>query len=121
MTVALWIINILLALVFLAAGGMKLVKSKEAYVAGGMKWAESVSAANIKLIGTAEVLGAIGLILPFALGIAAVLTPIAAVGLTVVMLGAMATHARRKESFTPSMVLCLLSVVSAVIGFIVIL
>ena len=49
MTVALWIINILLALVFLAAGGMKLVKSKEAYVAGGMKWAESVSAANIKL------------------------------------------------------------------------
>jgi hypothetical protein len=64
MLIALWIINIILALVMLGAGGMKLAKSKDAYVAGGMGWAENVSSTNIKLIGLAEVVGAVGLILP---------------------------------------------------------
>lgn len=121
MTIALWITNALLALVFLAAGGMKLARSKAAYVEAGMAWAEDVSEGNIKLIGLAEVLGALGLILPLATGIAPVLTPIAAVGLVIVMAGAVATHVRRKESPRGAAVIGALSVVSAIIGFIVVL
>jgi uncharacterized membrane protein YphA (DoxX/SURF4 family) len=60
------------------------------------------------------------LILPLAVNIAPVLTPIAAIGLAVVMIGAAVTHVRRKESYLTQIVLLLLSVVSAVLGFIVI-
>ncbi|MGO3139397.1 MAG: DoxX family protein [Galactobacter sp.] len=118
MLVALWIINILLACVFLGAGGVKLAKSKDAYVAGGMGWAESVAPANIKLIGLAEVLGAAGLILPLALDIAAVLTPIAAICLCIIMIGATGTHLRRKETSSFQIVITLLCAASAVLGFI---
>jgi hypothetical protein len=52
----------------------------------------------IKLIGTVEVLAAIGLILPAVLDIAPVLVPLAAVGLILLMIGAAVTHGRRKES-----------------------
>jgi uncharacterized membrane protein YphA (DoxX/SURF4 family) len=120
MTIALWIVNALLALVFLAAGAMKLARPKAALIERGMGWAQGVSDTNVKLIGLAEVLGAIGLILPLAVNIAPVLTPIAAIGLAVVMIGAAVTHVRRKESYLTQIVLLLLSVVSAVLGFIVI-
>jgi uncharacterized membrane protein len=92
MTIALWIVNALLALVFLAAGAMKLARPKAALIERGMGWAQGVSDTNVKLIGLAEVLGAIGLILPLAVNIAPVLTPIAAIGLAVVMNGAAETH-----------------------------
>lgn len=121
MTVILWIINIGLALAFLAAGGMKIGKSKAAYVASGMGWAEQVGAGNIKLIGVAEVLGAIGLVLPFALDVAPVLTPVAAVCLALIMLGAVITHLRRRESPAGAAGFGVLSVLSAVLGFIVLL
>jgi uncharacterized membrane protein YphA (DoxX/SURF4 family) len=117
MTIALWIVNVVLALVFLGAGGMKLGKSKEAYVAGGMAWAESQSAGTIKLIGTLEVLGAIGLIVPLATGIVPVLTPIAALCLTLTMVVATLVHGARKENPTPAVVLGVISAVSAVLGF----
>jgi len=115
-TVALWIINIVLALVFVGAGAMKLMKSKEAYVAGGMAWAEERSPATLKALGAAEVLGAVGLIVPLATGIVPVLTPIAALCLCVVMIAATVTHLRRKEAFAPSLVLAVVCVVSAVIA-----
>ena len=62
-------------------------------------------------------LGAVGLILPRALGVAAVLSPIAAVCLAVVMIGAVATHVRRKENFVPPLSLGVLAVAAAVLGF----
>jgi uncharacterized membrane protein YphA (DoxX/SURF4 family) len=97
--VVLWIIAAVLAVAFLGAGSMKLLQSKEKLGANpNMGWTQDFSAGTIKLIGTAEVLAAIGLILPAALKIATVLTPLAATGLVVVMLGAIATHARRKEN-----------------------
>ena len=121
MLIALWIINGLLALAFLVAGGGKLVRSKEALATGGMAWVEDFSATTVKLIGTAEVLAAIGLILPLLLDIAPILTPIAAVGLVIVMGGAVAVHVRRKENPAAQAVLALLAVVSAVLGFMVVL
>lgn len=121
MTVTLWIINTLLALVFLGAGGMKLARPKPVLVEGGMGWAENVSGGHVKLLGLAEVLGAIGLIVPLAVNIAPVLTPIAAACLAVTMLGAVVTHARRKESLLVPLVLFALSVASSIVGFIVVL
>ncbi|MET7337900.1 DoxX family protein [Nonomuraea sp. NPDC005650] len=97
MNVALWIIAGLLALLFLGAGVMKLSQPKEKLAASGMGWTEDFSAGAVKGIGALELLAAIGLILPAALGIVPVLTPLAAAGLVVVMAGAAITHARRKE------------------------
>ncbi|ETK36450.1 DoxX family protein [Microbispora sp. ATCC PTA-5024] len=98
MNVAIWIIQVLLALVFLAGGAGKLAKSKEALAATpNMAWAEDFSPPVLKTIGALEVLAALGLVLPGLTGIAPVLTPLAAVGVVVLMIGAAATHARRKE------------------------
>jgi hypothetical protein len=58
---------------------------------------EDFSATTVRVIGVVELLGAIGLILPAATGIAPVLTPIAATGLALTMVLAAATHIRRKE------------------------
>ena len=97
MNVVLWIIAGLLAAAFGAAGLMKLTSPKEKLAASGMGWTEDYSAGQVKTIGTLEVLGAIGLILPAALGIAEILTPLAAVGLALTMVGAAVVHAKRGE------------------------
>lgn len=98
MNVAVWIVSGLLAAAFLMAGSMKLAKSKEQLVADPrMGWAEDLSSGVLKLIGAAEVAGAVGLILPGAFDVATGLVPAAAIGLAVVMLGAIVTHVRRGE------------------------
>ncbi len=97
MNVALWIIASVLAVAFLAAGGMKLTRPKEQLVTMGMGWAEDLSARLVKTIGLLEVLAAVGLILPAALDVVPVLVPLAAVGLALIMVGAIFTHARRHE------------------------
>jgi uncharacterized membrane protein YphA (DoxX/SURF4 family) len=99
MNIVLWILAALLAAVFLAAGGMKLAQPKEKLTANpNMAWAADFSPGLIKTIGALEVLAAIGLILPAALGIVPVLVPLAALGLVLLMVGAAITHARRGET-----------------------
>ena len=83
MTYALWIVQGLLALVFLFAGGMKLVLPLE-QLTGPVP----LPGLFVRFIGVAEVLGALGLILPGLLGIRPGLTPLAAVGLVIIMIGA---------------------------------
>jgi uncharacterized membrane protein YphA (DoxX/SURF4 family) len=112
-----WILQIVLAVAFLAAGGMKLARPKPALVGAGMGWAEDFTDTNVKLIGAIEVIGAIGLIVPWATGIAPILTPLAALGLALVMAGAVVVHVRRKEQFVPPLVLGILSLVVAVLRF----
>ncbi|MET9251189.1 DoxX family protein [Nonomuraea sp. NPDC003709] len=97
MNVVLWIIAGLLALAFLGAGLMKLSQPKEKLATSGLAWTEDFSAGAVKGIGALEVLAGIGLILPAALGIVPVLTPLAAAGLAIVMIGAAVVHVRRKE------------------------
>jgi uncharacterized membrane protein YphA (DoxX/SURF4 family) len=99
METVIWIAQALVAAVFLTASSLKLSKSHAELMAmsDGMKWVEDFGPWHIKAIGAVELLGAIGLILPAALDIAPVLTPIAAAGLGVTMLGAAATHVRRGE------------------------
>jgi uncharacterized membrane protein YphA (DoxX/SURF4 family) len=98
MNVFLWIVAGVLAAFFLAAGLTKLSQSKAKLGENPqMGWTKDFSAGTIKLIGAAEVLGALGLILPGAFDIAPVLVPLAASGLAIIMIGAIVTHARRKE------------------------
>jgi uncharacterized membrane protein YphA (DoxX/SURF4 family) len=97
MSIALWFIGGLLAVAFLASGVMKLTQPK-AKLASRFGWAEDFSASAVKAIGTLEVLAAVGLILPAVLDIAPVVVPLAAVGLVVLMAGAIITHLRRHEA-----------------------
>ncbi len=78
MNTALWIVAGLLAVVFLGAGALKLVRSKDALAASGFTWVQDYSANQVRLIGIAEILGAIGLIVPPLVKIAPILAPIAA-------------------------------------------
>jgi hypothetical protein len=68
MLIAVWIVNGLLALVLLAAGVMKLVRSRTALAAAGQGWAADVPEGGVKAIGAAEVLAGLGLVLPLATG-----------------------------------------------------
>ena len=102
---ALWIIAGVLAFAFFGSGVMKLVQSKDKLVAsstGG--WAADWRPASIKWVGVAEILGAIGLILPAVVHVAPILVPLAAVGLILVMIGAAVVHARRHE--LPNVAIC---------------
>jgi uncharacterized membrane protein YphA (DoxX/SURF4 family) len=81
MTRALWIIQILLALLFLFAGGSKL-----AMPAAQLTGQTPLPALFLRFIGVAEIAGALGLILPGALRIRPGLTPLAAACLTIIML-----------------------------------
>jgi hypothetical protein len=83
MTYALWIVQGLLALLFLFAGGMKLVLPVETLTAQ-----MPLAGLFVRFIGVAEVLGAVGLILPGLLRIRPGLTPLAAAGLVILMIGA---------------------------------
>jgi hypothetical protein len=85
MTYALWIVQAVLALLFLFAGGMKLVLPLEK-LAGPI----ALPGAFLRFIGIAEVLGAVGLILPSLFRIRPGLTPLAAMGLVIIMIGATA-------------------------------
>jgi uncharacterized membrane protein YphA (DoxX/SURF4 family) len=97
MNTALWIVQGLLAFMFLMAGMMKLTKSKEELKPKMGTWVDAVSTPGFKLIGLLEFLGAVGVVLPMAIGILPILTPTAAIGLALTMLGAMGLHIQRKE------------------------
>lgn len=87
MTYALWSIQVLLALLFLFAGGVKLVLPLEE-LTGQMPL--PLPGLLLRFVGVAEVLGALGLLLPGLLRIRPGLTPLAAAGLVLVMIGATA-------------------------------
>ncbi len=110
MNIALWVVQGLLAAMFLMAGFMKVSKSKDE-LAERMAWVNDFSANAVKTIGVLELLGAVGLVLPWATGILPWLTPLAAVGLILTMIGAAITHARRGENamIGPNVVLLLLA------------
>jgi uncharacterized membrane protein YphA (DoxX/SURF4 family) len=97
MNLALWIVTIALATVFTGSGLMKLLMPKDKLVESGQGWAQDVNQANIRLIGFAEILGAVGLTVPAVTHIAPILVPLAAIGLILVMVAAAIVHARRNE------------------------
>ncbi|UJP40464.1 DoxX family protein [Cellulomonas palmilytica] len=96
MSTVLWILQILLAVAFVATGLLKATQPRER-LESFQPWVEEFPTRTIRLIGVAELLAALGLVLPAATGILPVLTPLAATGLVVVMLLAARVHARRGE------------------------
>ena len=98
METALCTAQVLLAAIFLATGLTKLTQPRAQLAAGPMSWAADVTDAEFRAVGLLEVLGALGLVLPGALGLAPLLTPLAAVGLALTMVGAIATHVRMGET-----------------------
>jgi uncharacterized membrane protein YphA (DoxX/SURF4 family) len=100
-TTLLWIARILVAVVFTATGMTKLISTREK-LAPKVHWVATWPRGGIKLLGVAEVAGALGLVLPAATGIAPFLTPIAAVCLGVLMAGAIRTHRQLGEGFLPA-------------------
>jgi len=103
MNYALWIVQVLLALLFLFAGGMKLVLPLEA-----MTGSIPMPGAFLRFIGVCEVLGGLGLALPSLLRIRPGLTPLAAAGLVIIMIGATVVTIRSGD--------LLAAVISAVVG-----
>jgi uncharacterized membrane protein YphA (DoxX/SURF4 family) len=99
MVIVLWVVQGVLALAFLLSGILKGFTPLEG-LKKNMAWVGNVPAGLVRLIGIAELLGALGLILPVATGIVPMLTIAAAVGLVLVMLSAAVFHASRKEYST---------------------
>lgn len=107
MSIALWIASGLLALAMVGSGVAKLVVARETLMER-MKWARTWTDGRVKLLGLAELLGGIGLIVPWVTGILPILTPIAAVCLVVLMLGAVKTHVDLQEPVVAPAILALL-------------
>ena len=116
MNIVLWIVQGLLALAFLLAGFMKAFMPLET-LQKNMAWVRAVPASFVRFIGVAEILGAIGLILPAITGVAPWLTVAAPVGLIAVMASASIFHASRREASNIGMnVVLLLLAVLIVVG-----
>lgn len=88
MNIVLWIIQVLLTLLFLFAGGTKLVIPPDELAKMGSPNQVQLPGLLIQFIGVCEVVGALGLVLPSLLRIKPWLTPLAAAGLVIIMLGA---------------------------------
>jgi uncharacterized membrane protein YphA (DoxX/SURF4 family) len=114
MNLALWIVQVLTAVVFLAAGVPKVI-APIPQLASRVSWAGEIPPWLVRFIGVSEVLGAIGLILPALTGIAPWLTVAAAIGLILAMLSASVFHVHRAElaRLAPPVVLLLLALVIA--------
>lgn len=98
MNLALWIIAGLLAVVMLVGSASKLFVAKEKLAAApGGGWTGDASVGFIRTLGALEVLAAVGLLLPAAVGVAPVMVPVTAVCVVLLMVGAMITHGRRHE------------------------
>lgn len=110
MNIALWTTQILLVVVFVTSGTMKSRWPKERLVASGQTGVQFFPTSVIRFVAACELLAAAGLILPWATGIAPVLTPLAAAGLAVVMVGAATTHIKLREPRNVAITVVLLAV-----------
>ncbi|MCY3786802.1 MAG: DoxX family protein [bacterium] len=117
MNITYWILQGLLAAAMALAGVLKISAGRDGLLSNPrMGWVEDASNRQVRILGGIEVAGAIGLILPWALDIAPALTPTAAIGIAVLMAGAVTVHVRRGETrdLAPAVVLGIIAVVIAI-------
>jgi putative oxidoreductase len=120
MNAVLWVAQGLLALAYLPAGGMKASQPLDA-LGKRMAWVRSTPATLVRFIGVAELLGAIGIILPLLTNILPWLTVVAAIGLMLVQVFAIRYHLSRGETrVVPMNVVLLLLAIFVVIGRLII-
>lgn len=92
----LWILAGFLAALFLGTGVLKVTRSRDEIIAEGLTWAEDYSEPQLRALGWAEMLGAVGLIAPPLVGVG-IVTPVAASCLALLTAGALVVHVRRRE------------------------
>jgi uncharacterized membrane protein YphA (DoxX/SURF4 family) len=97
MDTALWICQVFLAITFGYSGVMKSTRSREELISGGQTGVAGLSYRVIRFIGISEVVGAIGIVVPWLTGILPVLTPVTAVCFALIMILAAPIHYSRGE------------------------
>lgn len=107
--IALWVVQVALALAFGMIGVTKLTTSEADLIQQSGELIEKYGVGLIRFIGISEVLGALGLILPAALRILPVLTPLASLGLAIIMVLATALHASKGEPIVTQVIFLLLT------------
>lgn len=96
MSALLWVLQIVLALVFLPLGVLMIRRSRMQLVRVA-PWVEDFPEQVVTTIGVLEVLGALGVVLPGVVGVWTVLVPVSATGLGILMIGAIVEHLTRRE------------------------
>jgi uncharacterized membrane protein YphA (DoxX/SURF4 family) len=114
MDIAVWIIQLLLALAFAGAGFMHATRRDQA--SGQMAWMRAVPKPLLTTIGILEILGAVGLVLPIVTGVAPYLTPLAAIALVALMALAAVFHLRRPGEMGNVLFNLVLGVLAAVVA-----
>ncbi|WP_199433384.1 DoxX family protein [Qaidamihabitans albus] len=109
MNVALWICQGILATFCAISGSTKSTMSKERMLATGQTGVREFPLPVIRIVAAAELLAVPGLVLPWWTGIAPVLTPLAASGFGIVMIGAAVAHSRLREPVAVSVNIALLA------------
>jgi len=97
MNVALWTGQALLAVVFVYSGALKVSQPREKLLEMGQTGVAVFPVPLLRFVASCELLGAVGVIVPRLTDTAPVLTPLAAAGFAVIMVGAIAAHARLHE------------------------
>ena len=113
MNIALWIAQGLLAAIFLFAGGIKLVTPMEEMM---KQMPLPLPGWFLRFIGVCEVLGAIGVILPWLLRIRPGLTPLAAAGLVIIMIGA-TVYTLAAGDVPPALISLLVGILAAFVAY----
>lgn len=116
MNTALWIVTGLLAALFAMVGVTKIVTPR-VQLADKMPWTKGATDAQVKLLGAAELAGAIGLILPAVLDVAPVLVSIAATCLGLTMVGAVVVHAKLREGIAAAAPAIVVGLLCAVVAY----
>ena len=116
MNTILWILQSLVAVVFLYSGIQKSIYSEQKLVAAGQTGVEGLPIALIRFIGISEILGTLGIILPLLLHVLPVLTSIAATCFAVIMIPAAIIHYRRHE-FKNVLTNCILFLICVFIAY----
>lgn len=111
-----WILQALLALLFLGSGIAKSVMSRERMRATGQTGAAAMPLGFVRFIAVCEILGSVGLVAPWATGMHPGLTSLAAIGLAIIMAGAAAVHYRIHE-FKPIVVNIILFCLCIVVAY----
>jgi uncharacterized membrane protein len=96
MSALLWVLQIVLALIFLPLGLLTVVGSRPRLLRVA-PWVEDFPDPVVRIIGVLEILGALGVVVPAVLGLWTVLVPVAATGLGLLMIGAIVEHLTRGE------------------------
>ncbi|HEV7742536.1 MAG TPA: DoxX family protein [Pseudolysinimonas sp.] len=119
MQIALWVVSGVLAAGFIGGGIARAVLPLERLTGMGLGWVADLPRGLVRVISALEILGGIGLIVPVLTGILPILTPLAACGLALIMLGGLVFHARRREwkNVPVTLVLAVLAVFVAVARF----